>query len=403
MTKNLLILTDSFPYGASEQFLDTEIRFLEKSFERITILPLEKGIKGKKRDISGKITILAPPYKKISARFNLLCKGLFNLSPVLPFLAEGIRSDVFTSAARLRIWTAHFLVIRYLLSLEYLRDKQFLEGFGIIYFYWGLRWSQLIPFLPGDLRQKIVVRFHGSDLYEHTNNDYIPWRKQQIEGIGSAVVISEAGRKYFSGRYPFFTGKMVLSRMGTPDHGLNPVLKRDVFTIVSCSNLYPVKRVELIAKALSYVNLKIAWVHFGEGPTRAAVERQISLMPANIICRLAGSVPNSELMKYYSENPVDLFINLSSSEGVPVSIIEAMSFGIPVLATDVGGTGELVSGKTGKLIPPGMDPGAIGEIITLLLKREDSITLREASREVWSNKSKAEMVYPPFIEYLLSL
>jgi len=51
-------------------------------------------------------------------------------------------------------------------------------------------------------------------------------------------------------------------------------------------------------------------------------------------------LPHNDVLNYYASNPVDVFINTSSSEGLPVSIMEAMSFGIPVIATNVGGTGH---------------------------------------------------------------
>ena len=64
-----------------------------------------------------------------------------------------------------------------------------------------------------------------------------------------------------------------------------------------------------------------------------------------------GAIQNVEVYKYYNEHCADLFINVSSSEGLPVSIMEAISFGIPVIATDVGGTGEIVkNGISGFLI-----------------------------------------------------
>ena len=46
---------------------------------------------------------------------------------------------------------------------------------------------------------------------------------------------------------------------------------------------------------------------------------------------------------------IDLFINTSSSEGVPVSIMEALSVGIPIIATDVGGTKEIVTKTTARI------------------------------------------------------
>ena len=55
-------------------------------------------------------------------------------------------------------------------------------------------------------------------------------------------------------------------------------------------------------------------------------------------------------MDYYiKNNHFDVFINLSKFEGLPVSIIEAISFGVPVFATDAGGSREAVNYRTCKL------------------------------------------------------
>ena len=73
-----------------------------------------------------------------------------------------------------------------------------------------------------------------------------------------------------------------------------------------------------------------------------------------------GHYPNEELLRYYGSNHVDLFINTSSTEGVPVSIMEAQSFGIPVIATDTGGVKEVVTEGTGSLLPVDFRSGGSG-------------------------------------------
>lgn len=49
-----------------------------------------------------------------------------------------------------------------------------------------------------------------------------------------------------------------------------------------------------------------------------------------------GYIANKDLLDWYKTNKPSIFINVSSSEGVPVSIMESMSCGIPTIATDVG-------------------------------------------------------------------
>lgn len=59
---------------------------------------------------------------------------------------------------------------------------------------------------------------------------------------------------------------------------------------------------------------------------------------------------HDQVMNYYKEHHFDVFINMSTNEGVPVSIMEAASFGIPIIATNVGGTSEIVQPSVGMLL-----------------------------------------------------
>ena len=64
---------------------------------------------------------------------------------------------------------------------------------------------------------------------------------------------------------------------------------------------------------------------------------------------MLGNTANRDIQRFYSENYISAFISLSSTEGVPVSFTEALSYGIPIFATDVGGNGELVNDSNGYL------------------------------------------------------
>ena len=93
------------------------------------------------------------------------------------------------------------------------------------------------------------------------------------------------------------------------------------------------------------LDINIKWTHFGDGIMMNQIKEMSRELPENIKIDFRGNVKNSDLLEVYKNNQFDLFLNVSLSEGIPVSIMEALSFGIPCIATDVGGTKEMVAEK----------------------------------------------------------
>ena len=85
---------------------------------------------------------------------------------------------------------------------------------------------------------------------------------------------------------------------------------------------------------------------------------------------------------------MDVFVLPSLSEGMGLSIMEAMAAGLPVVATEVGGVPELVvDGRTGLLVPP-KDPDALAEAILECI--------REKGRAEEMGRRGRERVRAPF-------
>lgn len=177
----------------------------------------------------------------------------------------------------------------------------------------------------------------------------------------------------------------------------------DRLYLVSCSNLVPVKRIDKIIGILRCLqNFNVTWVHYGDGPLMNWLVNEIKTLPDNIKVYLKGNVPNKALMEEYKNNYFDLFVNLSDSEGLPVSIMEAMSFGIPCLATAVGGTPEIVENAyNGFLVDVNATPKAISDII--LQNKEKLFVMRDYSRKSWETKFSGDNNYSIFIDELKNL
>jgi len=82
-----------------------------------------------------------------------------------------------------------------------------------------------------------------------------------------------------------------------------------------------------------------------------------------------GYLSNEKVLDVYFQYDVDYFINLSDSEGIPVTIMEAMSIGIPVIGRDVGGTREIVNPTNGLILKEPLEKNFDEKIIEFLRYR----------------------------------
>ena len=103
---------------------------------------------------------------------------------------------------------------------------------------------------------------------------------------------------------------------------------------------------------LGITNFK--WFFYGSGPLLIELKKKVKELNLIDYCYFPGNLDHQKLLKKYENNKVDIVVISSIStrvpEGIPVSLMEAMSYEIPVIATDCGGTKELVDGKSGILV-----------------------------------------------------
>jgi colanic acid/amylovoran biosynthesis glycosyltransferase len=142
--------------------------------------------------------------------------------------------------------------------------------------------------------------------------------------------------------------------------------------IFCTARLAPEKGIEFLLQALSIliqknhnVRLRIA----GDGPSRFALENACRTLGIMDRVQFLGSLNEQSLTDELSSS--DLFVLPSLAEGVPVSVMEAMAVGVPVIATNVAGTSELVEhGRTGLLVRP-TDSEALSNAIIEMIRDHD--------------------------------
>lgn len=130
----------------------------------------------------------------------------------------------------------------------------------------------------------------------------------------------------------------------------------DDFVVGSVANLRREKDIPNLiaaAKLACAADPSIVVVHIGQGPLAAEIEAAHARSGLGDRFRLLGYRPDAaNLIAGF-----DLFTLSSSSEGLPVAVMEAMSLGVPIVCTAVGGVPSAVEGA-GRLVPPG-DPAAL--------------------------------------------
>jgi glycosyltransferase involved in cell wall biosynthesis len=103
------------------------------------------------------------------------------------------------------------------------------------------------------------------------------------------------------------------------------------------------------------------------------------------------------------QNVCRIFEQLAASEGIPVNIMEALSAGIPVVATNVGGSAEAVNSKNGFLVPADFDCGNVAQIIDNYLNSpiSEQNVYRQNAYDFWKEKYEAGKKYGEFLRCVL--
>jgi N-acetyl-alpha-D-glucosaminyl L-malate synthase BshA len=176
----------------------------------------------------------------------------------------------------------------------------------------------------------------------------------------------------------------------------NDFKKNDELVITHSSNFRPVKRTLDLVKAFARVKKEIQSVKLllvGDGPERAKAWRLAQKLEIDQSVQVLGV--RQDIPDILSQT--DVYVLTSGMEGNPLSILEAMSSGVPVVATDVGGVPEIIKdGKEGFLAPKGDIEQISEKIITLLKDQKLRSEFGKAARERTCHEFSPDKVIPQY-------
>jgi glycosyltransferase involved in cell wall biosynthesis len=192
-----------------------------------------------------------------------------------------------------------------------------------------------------------------------------------ISESGRREVLAIAGDKY--------QGKVKLLHVGVRCIDQAATRSRESsskFTIACPANLLPVKGHRFLIEACSLLRKQgtkdFECLLIGDGPLESELHRQVAKSGLQGTVRIIGALPHERLMALYERGEVNAVVLPSivtakgEKEGIPVALMEAMSFGIPVVSTNTGGIPELLSDGAGITVEE-KNPGQLADVLEKLI------------------------------------
>lgn len=266
-------------------------------------------------------------------------------------------------------------------------------------------------------RPRIVTRAHGVDLWVERRAQ--PHRRRDLAMVDAVFPVSGAGCRYLV-EQGAPAERVRIARLGVPGApdvargtgdalGHQPAAGRGrcperpyparELRLVSAASLIPLKRVHRIAEVAAALARAdpartVRWAHVGAGPDRPRVEAALALAPGNLVATLHGELSNAALRDVLRSGAHHAFVHLSETEGLPVVLMEACEAGLPLVATDVGGVGEIVDDTVGRLVPAAAPPEVVAAAVEAVAR--SAAALGTAARNRWRADYDVDANAPEF-------
>lgn len=400
MSKNkateIICFTSSYPYGGKETYFGNELEYLAKEFDIVHIFPTYNSTGSEvQREVPQNVKVY-PTF--IANGFKRVYQGIFNTSPGWTFIKDFFFKKPYKKRAALKRWFNALLIFRVKYYKVKTLSKNWKEG-TIVYAYWG---GEGVFATDICKKYKKVMRMHGGDFYLNRNDGYIPLVERIYNKTDLLLPISNDISAILQSYYHVPPEKIFVNYLGV--RKLKPSLSvRDdnVIRVVSCSNLVDLKRVNIIAQLVAnwQHNISVEWHHFGDGPEANTLKKMIADYSGNNKMILHGWTNQQDIYQFYSTTYVHWFLNVSIYEGIPVSIMEAFSFGIPAIATNAGATAEIVNNNNGYLIDVEIEYTILKKMI-LSIAEEGYEQKRKAAFHTWNTTFNADKNYAGLIDRL---
>jgi glycosyltransferase involved in cell wall biosynthesis len=367
-------ITVAMPYGKGEQFFIEEVKEIIEQGVEVIIIPRSPYGKVINKDAD---SLLPYTIKKKIFHFSFIkCTliGAFrNPSAFFKILLICFKSQNFI------VFIKNLTIIPKSYWIARVVKKQRIDH---IYSSWALSTATMAMFCSLISGKSWSFAAHSSDILE---NNLL---KEKIKDSSFVRFISENWiEKAFSVIGERIDNKVIKIHLGVkiPKEAAlsNSSNYNEPVNIIWPANFLPVKNHLTFLdgfKSLSENNFHYQLLLAGDGPLRKEIEKKICQLGIEDNVRLLGYVHHPDLINFYKFQKVDIAVLPSAYEGIPVSLMEAMSYNVPVISTDVGGVNELIGGGHGVLIPANDVERFSSELKKLISEKNYRIELGKTGR-----------------------
>ncbi|MGB9496749.1 MAG: glycosyltransferase [Dissulfuribacterales bacterium] len=271
----------------------------------------------------------------------------------------------------------------------------------IIHAHWSICGALAVLTQPIHQRP-VITTLRGSDV-NHAKKSQIfnLLHKKAMQKSIFMVGVSHAIATELRRQHPGLSNKIRFVPNGVDDAFYTLPAGRDHFAssplrLLFIGSLIPLKGLDVLLKALARINSLSSWTLtvVGDGPEGDHLRSLLTDLKIDKNIRFLGSISPDGIPQLMNDH--HLLILPSHREGRPNVVLEAMAAALPVLATDIEGTRELVQhGKTGWLVPPGDVDALSGALDDLLSGKRNLTAVGLAGRQwmqeqglTWENTAK---------------
>ena len=346
--RSVLVVASRFPFGSQEAYLSAELEQLARHFERVAVVPVHSASGPARHPVPAGVELLSWPL--ISPRLAWSAARAFARRP-LPSARILARLAVSRDPGRLK----NAVVLIKALALGRWAKQQ---GYDHIHAYWMSTPSTVAMLAAAAGETSWSATAHRWDIYERNAFDV------KESTVSFVRTISERGQRDMQARMPSLNGRLIALRLGiaVPSAPLPVAAERGAeFPIVCPAALVPVKGHEVLLAALERLRqwkVPVTCTLAGDGPLRERLEATVERLHLRNVVRFEGFVAQERLHAAYRAGRFAAVV-LSSRcagekmmEGLPSALLEAMAFGVPVVAANSGSIGELIDERCGLLVAP---------------------------------------------------